>query len=147
MVGSIGATSARGLENNDFCGCTAHLPKVPELRLYAVRNSDGKWFRSRGYGGYGDTWVEPLEKAKIYTKLGQARARVTFFANNYPEFPAPEIVELVVKQSRVLRESERLADVKLKKRSQQQDEKKLMRNQNLLPPRQCLKKRRKESRG
>ena len=67
-----------------------------ELFLYAVRNSDGKWFRRKGYGGYGQTWVDDFTKARIYPKIGQARARITWFAKTYPAFPAPDLVKLVI---------------------------------------------------
>lgn len=30
------------------------------LCLYAVRNHEGKWFRSKGRDGYGSTWVGKL---------------------------------------------------------------------------------------
>ena len=61
------------------------------MNLYVVVNSDGQFFRSKGFGGYGKTWVAELEKARFYTKLGQAKSRVTWFAREYPEFPAPSI--------------------------------------------------------
>ena len=36
----------------------------PLLKMYAVRNSDGLYFRARGYSGYGKMWVEDLKFAK-----------------------------------------------------------------------------------
>jgi hypothetical protein len=68
----------------------------PLVVLYAVRNKDGQYFRAKGYGGSGDTWVDSLKKARIYSKPGPARAQVTFFANNYPKYGIPELVELRV---------------------------------------------------
>lgn len=62
------------------------------MKIYVVRNSDGQYFRSKGFGGYGKTWVDKLESARLYTKLGQAKSRVTWFAREYPKFPAPSIV-------------------------------------------------------
>jgi hypothetical protein len=44
------------------------------LTLYAVRNREGKWFRAKGYGGYGDTWTPDIGKAKLYSKIARARA-------------------------------------------------------------------------
>lgn len=70
--------------------------QTPLISFYAVRNEQGKYFRSKGYCGYGDTWVDSLNNAKIYSKIGQARGRVTYFANNYPKFKIPQIVELQV---------------------------------------------------
>lgn len=63
------------------------------LTRYAVRNSEGKWFRSKGYGGYGETWTDNANKARLYGSIGQARSRRTFFATRWPEFGAPDIVK------------------------------------------------------
>jgi len=82
----------------------------PLLKLYAVRNSDGLYFKSRGYSGYGKMWVE-LRDAKTYGKIGQARSRITFFARNYKDFPPPELVELHVTAAVVLDETARLEKV------------------------------------
>ena len=80
----------------------------PFLVLYAVRNRDGQYFRAKGYGGSGDTWVDSLQKARIYPKIGPARSQVTFFANNYPKFGIPELVELRVTDVVVLDETARV---------------------------------------
>lgn len=63
------------------------------ITRYAVRNAEGKWFRSKGYGGYGETWTADANKARLYGSLGQARSRRTFFVTRWPEFGAPEIVK------------------------------------------------------
>lgn len=89
--------------------------EIGDLELYVVRNSEGKFFRTKGYGGYGDTWIESIAKARIYAKLGTARAIVSFFANNYPKYPAPVIVKMKVMESEVLDEKERLQKAKEKK--------------------------------
>ncbi len=68
-----------------------------ELELYAVRNREGHWFRAKGYGGYGETWVPELKSAKLYARIGQARGRVTYFAGNFPEHGVPEVVRLVAR--------------------------------------------------
>jgi hypothetical protein len=83
------------------------VPEKPEpnsalLTLYAVQNKDGKWFRAKGYGGGGKTWVDELNGAKIYAKIGQARAQVTYFAKNHPSFGIPNLVALDVISARVL---------------------------------------------
>jgi len=80
----------------------------PILELYAVRNKEGKYFRSKGYGGYGQTWVDDLKSAKIYAKLGQARARVTWFSSNYPEYGIPDVCLLTVTTVTVLDETKRV---------------------------------------
>lgn len=63
------------------------------MKLYFVRNKEGKFFRSIGYGGTGANWVEGLDKAKFYTKVGQAKSRCTYFAGHYPQFGVPEVLE------------------------------------------------------
>lgn len=68
----------------------------PLLTMYAVRNKDGKYFRSKGYCGSGETWVDDIKNARIYPKPGPARSQVTFFAGAYPRYGVPDIVELRV---------------------------------------------------
>ena len=36
-----------------------------DLSFYAVMSKDGKWFRSKGYNGGGDSWVDNVNKAKL----------------------------------------------------------------------------------
>jgi hypothetical protein len=77
------------------------------LCFFGVRNRDGQWFRRKGYGGSGDSWVVDLKKARIYNKIGPARAVVSFFAERYPSYGVPAIVEFKVQESRVIDETER----------------------------------------
>jgi hypothetical protein len=88
---------------------------IATITLYAVRNRDGKWFRSKGRGGYGDTWVADANKAKLYTKIGQARGRVTYFATTWPEYGTPDIVEFAATESLVLNEAARVEKASDKK--------------------------------
>lgn len=90
-----------------------------DLMLYAVRNQEGKFFRSKGYGGYGQTWVDDIKSAKIYTKLGQARSRVTWFSNNYPEFGIPDVIELHVTNGTILNEQGRVVKAMAKKKREE----------------------------
>lgn len=78
------------------------------LKLYAIQNKSGQWFRSKGIDGYGKSWVDDLEKAKIYTKIGPARSQVTFWANNFPEYGIPKLIELQVSNLIDLHEEERV---------------------------------------
>lgn len=89
------------------------------LTLYAVRNREGRWFRSKGYGGYGDTWTADVSKAKTYTKIGQARGRVSFFASRWPEHGVPDLVEFTATETAVLPEAGRVAKVAEKKAVQE----------------------------
>jgi hypothetical protein len=86
------------------------------LILYAVRNSQGRWFRRKGYQGGGETWVEDVGKARIYTKIGPARACVSYFANSSDKYPPPDLVEFRVETATVLPESLRVKGQKDKKR-------------------------------
>src|SRR4051812_10241290 len=76
--------------------------------IYAVRNLAGQWFRRKGFAGYGGTWVDDFARARIYTKIGGARGVITFFANAHPEYPAPDLVELVIGEMKVLDETTRV---------------------------------------
>lgn len=81
------------------------------LEVYVVRNSEGQWLRSKGYGGSGKTWVDDLQQARLYTKIGPARGRVTWFTKNYPDYPMPDLVKLTVTQMEVITsEKERVED-------------------------------------
>jgi hypothetical protein len=62
------------------------------MKIYVVQSRDGKYFRNIGYGGYGKSWRDKLEDAKFYTKIGQAKARVTFWFKNHPEYGCPKIL-------------------------------------------------------
>jgi hypothetical protein len=93
---------------------------VTTIKLYAVRNHEGRWFRSKGFGGYGNSWVDEIQKAKVYTRIGQARSRVTYFANAHNDIPAPQLVELAVTQVSLVDESERIEKVKERKRTEKQ---------------------------
>ena len=83
-----------------------------ELRIYSVRNSDGKWFRRKGYGGGGDTWVDDLKIARLYAKIGPARGTVSYFANHFQNYPAPQIVVFKAVIEEVLDESKRIQQVR-----------------------------------
>lgn len=95
---------------------------MTEFKLYVVRNSEGKYFRAKGYGGSGESWVEDLQKARIYSRIGTARACVTFYATEpkYKDFLPPVLVELTISESKVLDEKERLAKVVKKKKTEKE---------------------------
>ncbi len=79
-----------------------------DLEFFAVRNKDGQWFHRKGYSGSGETWREDVQEARIYNKIGPARAQVTYFAEKYPSFGVPEIVCFKVGEVTVINEEERL---------------------------------------
>jgi hypothetical protein len=96
---------------------------VSELELYVVMNSSGQFFRAKGYGGYGNTWISDIKKAKTYGKIGQARSRVTWFYNTYSQYPPPTILKLKVGSYEVLNELERVLKAS-KTREQKEAERK-----------------------
>ena len=79
------------------------------LKFYLIQNQEGCYFRAKGYGGSGLTWVEDANKAKVYLKIGVARAQVSFFANTYPQYGVPRLIEMEVTHGTILDESERVA--------------------------------------
>lgn len=108
------------------------------LKLYAVRNSEGQWFHRKGYGGYGNTWVEKFSQARIYTRIGHARAIVSFFANNYKGYPPPELVCLHVGEIEVIDETERVEKAKRKKEAEEERREIAIREYNLQKAQQDL---------
>ena len=90
------------------------LPEV-ELDFFAVRNKEGQWFRRKGYGGSGNSWVDDIKLARIYGKIGGARAIVTFFAKNYPQSRVPEIVKFKAVPAEVINEEARVKKIIAKK--------------------------------
>lgn len=91
------------------------IDKVKKVAFYIVMNNDGQFFRRKGYGGCGKTWVDEPATARIYVKPGPARAAVTFFANSYPEYQPPKILKIEVGTIEVIDEAERLAKAKERK--------------------------------
>jgi hypothetical protein len=85
------------------------------LILYAIRNSQGQYFRAKGYGGGGNTWVDDINKAKIYGSTGGARGTITWFANNFPSYPTPDLIKLTVTGIEVMDEKGRVEKAKQKK--------------------------------
>jgi len=108
---------------------------LTELELFVVQNQSGQYFRAKGYGGYGDTWVSDIKKAKIYTKIGTARGRVSWFANNYPAYGVPKILKLQVYLADSIDETARvqkqkknkeIAELSAKKRRSEQERERLL---------------------
>ena len=88
---------------------------MENLTFYVIRNKEGKYFRPKGYSGYGDNWVDNINKAKVYTKLGNANRQVTFWAGNYPEFGIPDVIPLHTTMGEPLNQDDRVADALRKK--------------------------------
>jgi hypothetical protein len=61
------------------------------LELYVIRSNDGKFLRSKGYGGYGDSWVTDINKAKVWSRQGPAKAQCTWWFEHYPTYGRPDV--------------------------------------------------------
>lgn len=92
------------------------IDDVSSLEFYLVRNKEGKWFRAKGYGGSGDSWVAEIKRARVYGRIGPARTQVNFWATNYPTYGVPEIVKLTVSGFTVIDETDRIKKSIIKKK-------------------------------
>lgn len=81
------------------------------MKLYIIRNKENKYYRSKGYGGYGDSWVDDIQKCRMYTKVGSAKRQITYWAKNYPEYGTPDILELDAKITQVINQEDRVSDI------------------------------------
>lgn len=94
---------------------------MESLEFFVVVNSEGKYFRRKGYGGSGDTWVTSITTARVWTKITGARATVTFFGKTYPQYPVPKIIKMTVSKSEEIDETARVAKVIEKDRIQREN--------------------------
>jgi hypothetical protein len=78
------------------------------LSLYAVRNQEGKWLRRKGYGGYGEKWVEDIIGARMYTRARDAKAQITYHAQYLEDDAVPDLIELTVTKMAVLHQADRV---------------------------------------
>jgi hypothetical protein len=79
------------------------------MKLYVVKSQDGKYYRP------GRThWVD-IERAKIFNKIGGARAVVTYWAREWPAHGIPLLVELTVTETSTTDESQRVLDASVAK--------------------------------
>lgn len=102
------------------------------MKLYLVKNQEGKYFRAKGYGGGGQSWVDEFKDARLYTKISSARSIVTFFTKKYPEYGVPEIHQINIATTTVLDEQKRVEKaVKSIAEKKAQREKKSKKNMNL----------------
>ena len=84
---------------------------MEEIKLYALRTKDGK-FRDK------HSWTTDISKTKLYRRIGGARGQITYWANNYPEYGIPDLVEFVITKINIIDDSERVIDV-IEKREQE----------------------------
>jgi hypothetical protein len=82
--------------------------------FYAVRNEKGQFYRTydknRSSG-----WKDELEDAKLWTRIGPAKSKITALSNENPKLPVPELVEFVVREVKVVDQRARVAVAKEKR--------------------------------
>lgn len=84
--------------------------KPVEYKMYVLMNSDGQFFRKKGYGGSGQSWVDDILKARLYTNIGGAKNQITWWSKNYPEYGTPKLVEFTSKVTNVIDMSEMVSE-------------------------------------
>lgn len=94
-----------------------------EIELYAVRSKDGKWLRSKGQNGYGNSWVDEFSKAKVWNRPGPAKAQVTWWGTNYPAYGVPDLVQIVSGTCNYLDQTQRVEEAARKKTIQKAQDK------------------------
>jgi hypothetical protein len=95
-----------------------------DLILYAVRNKKGQYFHNVGYGGYGRSWVNTLQEARIYGKIGPAKRQVTYWGSHYPEYGIPELLKITMGKIEIIDQNERVSKFKVKKAREEAAQKK-----------------------
>lgn len=72
----------------------SRVPQEPVLEFFVVRSSSGQFFRSKGQNYSRSSWVDDIKDAKVYTKIGPAKAQATWWTRNFPDFGVPDVVVL-----------------------------------------------------
>ena len=86
------------------------------MEVYVLRSKDGKYFRAKGYGGAGESWIADLKRARFYADIGPAKSQATYWGKRWPEYGAPDIVTFKLIESRVIPQNERVKDVVVKQK-------------------------------
>jgi len=81
------------------------------MELFALMNNAGQFMRARGFSGSGKSWVNGIKTARIYTSIGPAKAQVTYWKKNFPDYECPKIVVLEATIKEVLDQSDRVSKV------------------------------------
>ena len=89
------------------------IEALKDLKFYMVINSEGKFFRAKGRNGYGDSWVDDPKKARVYNKIGSAKAAATFFSRSN-EYPVPNLIEFSPGEITIIDQAKRIAKLKQK---------------------------------
>ena len=82
------------------------------MNLFLVKSNDGKYYRSKGFSGAGQNWVDDPLKAKIFTTQGKAQSVVSWWLNN-AKATGLTIVKLTMAEEEAIKVDE--SEVKLRK--------------------------------
>jgi len=96
-----------------------------DLNFYAVRNKRDKWLRRKGYSGYGESWVDDITQARIYSKPGPAKAQVTFWGKHYPKYGIPDLVRITTGICEYIDQTDRVTKVITKHKLESLKQKKM----------------------
>jgi len=89
--------------------------EVIEQSFYIVRNKEGKYLRSKGYMGSGNSWVDEIGRAKIYSKPGHAQAQINYWFSRYPGYGEPDLIRVSGVTVEVLEPNKELEEQKIAK--------------------------------
>lgn len=90
---------------------------LSKLEFYMLMSND-KFFRTKGYNGYGESWIDDIKKAKVWTRIGPARSAQTFFSDQKylsKGFPIPTIVKLTPLGVEMIDDTDRIKKAQVKK--------------------------------
>lgn len=81
------------------------------MELFAIMNSADQFMRAKGFSGSGKSWVDGIKTARIYTSIGSAKAQITYWKKNFPDYECPKIVVLEATIKEILDQSDRVSEV------------------------------------
>lgn len=115
-------TSPCHKSSGEFCGCQyihTEPPPEPLATFYAVRNEQGQYYRTYSQRGSSAGWVDRLEDARLWTRSGPAKGKITALCNEKPKLPVPELIEFRVTEVHVVDQSVRIVGTREKKRQEE----------------------------
>lgn len=75
------------------------LKSIKDLRFYIVVNSEGRFFRQRGYY---DGWADKITSAKFYTKLNSAIDTANDYSEGKYSHFKPQVIEIIAGKFKTL---------------------------------------------
>lgn len=77
---------------------------ISKIKLYAIQDKNGRWFKSRGTAGYGERWVDNIQDARFYQNIGAARSIITYFS----KFGIFDLIQFNIGSAELLDEKDRV---------------------------------------